>query len=229
MGILSNNNLNGANDILQDFYFPTSKKALIIFVRNPELGRCKTRLAKAIGDVAALEVYKLLLQHTANISKNVDADKYVFYSETIQNNDLWDEPIFRKKLQKGLDLGERMCHAFQALFEMGYEKVAIIGSDLIDLDTKTIDLAFSQLDHFDYVIGPALDGGYYLLGMNHLYLKIFENKHWGTDTVLADTLNDLKNTSVFHLKELNDIDTFDDLKQHRQFQKFYSNQHDQTY
>ena len=226
MGILSNNNLNGDNHILQDFYLPTSKKALIIFARNPELGKCKTRLAKTIGDEAALDVYKFLLNHTADISKQVDADKYVFYSENIQKNDLWDDVIFRKKLQKGNDLGERMLNAFNELFQMGYEKVAIIGSDLLELDAETINLAFSQLDHFDYVIGPAQDGGYYLLGMKHLYLKLFENKAWSTSTVLTDTLNDIKNSKVHLLKELNDIDTFEDLKKHGQLKKFYSKHYD---
>lgn len=226
MGILSNNNLNGDNDLLQDFYFPTSKKALIIFARNPELGKCKTRLAKTIGDQSALDIYKFLLQHTADISKKAIADKYVFYSESIQKNDLWDDAIFRKKLQKGHDLGQRMLNAFHELFQMGYEKVAIIGSDLLDLDTDTIDLAFSQLDHFDYVIGPAMDGGYYLLGMKHLFLQVFENKIWSTSTVLQDTLNDLKNSNVHLLKELNDIDTFEDLKQHEALKTFYSKHYD---
>ena len=108
MGILSTKSTAGDNEESFNFHFPTSKKALIIFTRNPELGKCKTRLAKTIGNENALEVYKYLLNHTASISKNVTADRYVFYSENIINEDLWDSNIFRKKLQKGDDLGQRM-------------------------------------------------------------------------------------------------------------------------
>src|SRR5690606_1495224 len=110
-------------DRIADFHFPTSKKALIIFVRNPELGKCKTRLAKTIGDEAALEIYKRLLLHTANVSKGIVADRFVFYSETIQKKDIWDETFFRKKLQSEGDLGMKMETAFLELFQIGYEKV----------------------------------------------------------------------------------------------------------
>lgn len=221
MGILSTKETDGDNEMIQDFHFPTSKKALIIFTRNPELGKCKTRLAKTIGDEGALEIYKYLLQHTATISKDIKADRYVFYSETINKEDLWDTGIFRKKLQKGEDLGARMQNAFAELLELGYEKVAIIGSDLLDLDAKDVNQAFEQLDHHDVILGPAQDGGYYLLGMKHLYPKLFSNKHWGSSTVFTDTIQDLQNVDVHLLKELNDIDTFEDIKDYPQLQKYY--------
>ncbi|OBX26839.1 glycosyltransferase [Gelidibacter algens] len=203
-----------------DFHFPTSKKALIIFTRNPELGKCKTRLAATIGDENALEVYKFLLNHTAHISKDIKADRYVFYSENIKKEDLWESGVFRKKLQIGPDLGARMQNAFSELLEMGYEKVIIIGSDLLDLNSELVNDAFSQLDSNDVVIGPALDGGYYLLGMKNLHPNIFENKTWGTETVLKDTKNDLQNSKLHLLKELNDIDTFEDMQQYEQLKKF---------
>ncbi len=222
MGLFSTKETDGDNEMATDFHFPTSKKALIIFTRNPELGKCKTRLAKTIGDENALEIYKFLLKHTADISKNISADKYVFYSENIKKEDLWEPSIFRKKLQKGTDLGERMHHAFQELFEMGYEKVAIIGSDLLDLDAELVNNAFAQLDFHDLVIGPAKDGGYYLLAMKNLYDKIFSNKDWGTSSVLKNTLNDLQNSNVHLLKELNDIDTFEDITHYEQLKKFYT-------
>lgn len=224
MGILSKKHTDGDNEINYNFHFPTSKKALIIFARNPELGTCKTRLAKTIGNENALEVYKYLLNHTATISKNIKADRYVFYSEKISNDDLWDANSFRKKLQNGDDLGQRMQNAFSEVLEMGYQKVIIIGSDLLDLNAELVNNAFAQLDFNDVVIGPATDGGYYLLGLKNLYHTIFKNKEWSTASVLKDTLNDLQNTKVHLLKELNDIDTFEDMKQYEQLNKFHSKQ-----
>ena len=225
MGILSTKHQDGDNEVNYNFHFPTSKKALIIFTRNPELGKCKTRLGKTIGDKNALEVYKFLLNHTASISKDIKADRYVFYSENIKNEDLWDSGLFRKKLQKGDDLGERMANAFAELLEIGYEKVVIIGSDLLDLDADLVNTAFAQLDFNDSVIGPALDGGYYLLGLKNLYHNLFKNKAWGTSSVLKDTLNDLQSSKIHLLKELNDIDTFEDMQHYKELTKFY-NPHD---
>ena len=221
MGLISTKETDGDNEMATDFHFPTSKKALIIFTRNPELGKCKTRLAKTVGDESALDIYKYLLKHTAVISKEIKADRYVFYSEKIIKEDLWDSNIFRKKLQKGDDLGERMLNAFSELFEMGYEKATIIGSDLLDLNSELMNDAFSILDHNDLVIGPAKDGGYYLLGMKNLYPNLFIHKDWGTSTVLKDTLTDLQNSNVHLLKELNDIDTFEDMQQYSELEKFY--------
>ncbi|MGB3607660.1 MAG: TIGR04282 family arsenosugar biosynthesis glycosyltransferase [Psychroserpens sp.] len=197
------------------------KTALIIFTRNPELGKCKTRLAKTLGDQSALDIYKYLLQHTANITKQISADRYVFYSEEINHDDIWSAAHFKKKLQKGNDLGERMHHAFEALLHSGYEKVIIVGSDLLDLTTTIIEEAISKLDIHDVVLGPAEDGGYYLLGMKTLHSAIFKNKAWGTETVRNDTLANLKNKDVSLLKPLNDIDTFDDMKHYNVLKPFY--------
>lgn len=220
MGLLSKKNTND-NEMVFDFHFPTSKKALIIFTRNPELGQCKTRLAKTIGDEAALKIYTYLLQHTAQVSEPVRADKYVFYSETINKNDLWNTDVFRKKIQNGTDLGTRMENAFTELLGLGYEKVMIIGSDLLDLNQQHLEIAFEQLTQHDVVIGPSKDGGYYLLGMKRIHSNIFRNKAWGTETVLKDTLNDLHNIDVELLEELNDIDTFEDMKHYKQLEQFY--------
>lgn len=199
-----------------------TKNALIIFTRNPELGKCKTRLAKTLGDQAALNIYKHLLQHTAHVATHVPASRYVFYSEEINTNDIWSSDVFVKKLQQGIDLGERMHNAFKELLDLGHEKVVIIGSDLLDLNTTIIEDAFDTLDHHDVVIGPAEDGGYYLLGMKTLYKNLFKNKAWGTQTVRQDTLKDLQNSNVSLLKELNDIDTFEDMKHYDQLKTYYN-------
>lgn len=204
----------------RDFYFPTSKKALIIFTRNPELGKVKTRLAKSVGDESALEIYKFLLKHTVAITKNLNVDKYVFYSENIHREDIWDPEIFRKKLQTGTDLGEKMQNAFSELFEMGYEKVLIVGSDIFELGQSDIENAFEVLQTTETVIGPATDGGYYLLGMKELNATIFQNKNWGTATVLEETLADLRQKKYVLLEERNDVDYYQDIKEIDAFQQF---------
>ncbi|OUS03549.1 glycosyltransferase [Flavobacteriales bacterium 33_180_T64] len=198
-----------------------TNNALIIFTRNPELGKCKTRLAKTLGDQSALDIYKYLLQHTANVAKKVQTNRYVFYSVEINQNDIWSTNNFIKKLQKGHDLGERMHNAFNELLHLGHEKVVIIGSDLLDLNAELIEHAFQKLDHNDVVIGPAEDGGYYLLGMKSMQQDVFKNKAWGTETVREATIKNLQNSNVYLLKELNDIDTFDDMKHYDQLKPFY--------
>ncbi len=220
MPLLSSNNTDGDNEMDFDFHFPTSKKALIIFTRNPELGKVKTRLAKSVGDESALEIYKFLLKHTVSITQNLNVDKYVFYSETIHRDDFWNPDIFRKKLQTGTHLGQRMENAFAELFGMGYEKVLIVGSDIFELEQKDIENAFTVLDTTETVLGPATDGGYYLLGMKAPNAKIFQNKNWGTNTVLEETLADLNPTKYVLLEARNDVDYFEHIKEIDAFQQF---------
>ncbi|MDO1501541.1 TIGR04282 family arsenosugar biosynthesis glycosyltransferase [Winogradskyella maritima] len=197
-------------------------KALIIFTRNPELGKCKTRLAKSVGDQEALNIYKHLLQHTSNVAKMVDANRYVFYSEDIQQNDLWDNAYFSKALQEGNNLGERMGNAFKMLFEKKYKKIIIVGSDLLDLNAELIRDAFNKLEENQAVIGPAEDGGYYLLGMTRLIEKVFKNKEWGTDTVYNDTVSDLMLDNLSILETLNDIDYLEDLAPYADFNYLFN-------
>lgn len=186
---------------------------IIVFVRTPELGKVKTRLAKSIGDRSALNIYKILLMHTATVLRDLSFDKVVYFSEKIENNDFWENSLFEKKIQKGADLGERMHQAFDTAFDKGYKKVLILGSDLFDLTSSLITSAFEALDSYDISIGPSLDGGYYLLGMKKLHPEVFKNKKWGTDSVLENTLKDLRKQNIKHLKVLNDIDTLEDLQQ----------------
>ena len=196
------------------------KNLLLVFTRNPELGKVKTRLAKTVGNATALKIYTFLLKRTRDIAIKVSADKAVYYSVKVRENDIWDASIFQKHQQVGEDLGIRMLHAFKNGFKAGYEKVIIIGSDLYDLTSETIENAIIALENNEVVIGPAEDGGYYLLGMNSLEEKIFKNKDWGTETVRKDTLEDLKDKKVFLLGELNDVDVFEDIEHHPAFQTF---------
>jgi len=196
------------------------KNLLLVFTRNPELGKVKTRLAKTVGNATALKIYIFLLKRTRDIAVKIAADKAVYYSVKIRENDIWDASIFQKHQQVGEDLGIRMLHAFKNGFKAGYKKVIIIGSDLYDLTSETIENAIIALENNEIVIGPAEDGGYYLLGMNSLEEKIFKNKDWGTETVRKDTLEDLKDKKVFLLGELNDVDVFEDIEHHPAFQTF---------
>lgn len=199
------------------------KNLLLIFTRNPELGKCKTRLAAKVGDITALEIYTFLLEHTHNITKEVRAAKEVHYSEEIWENDIWENTHYHKKAQQGKDLGERMLNAFNEGFEAGFENIIIIGSDIYDLSSDDINTAFKELLKTDFVLGPAEDGGYYLLGMTKIKASLFNNKAWGTNTVLKATLNDLKNESVKLLKIKNDVDLYEDIQNIEAFQPFLKN------
>jgi len=199
----------------------TSKNLLLIFTRNPEFGKVKTRLARDIGHQAALDIYKFLLAHTAKICTPLDTEKAVYYSEEIPNDDLWNATVFQKKKQVGEDLGERMQNAFAEGFNLGYSKIIIIGSDLYDIETKDLEQAFKVLNNHEIVIGPAEDGGYYLLGMKQLHPKLFKNKNWGTATVLQDTINELKKSNYKLLEKRNDVDLYSDIKDHPAFIPFF--------
>jgi hypothetical protein len=194
---------------------------LIIFTRNPEPGKVKTRLAKDVGDIAAFKIYKFLLEHTVSVTGNLAVSKEVYYSETIPQNDIWRSKAYDKKLQQGEGLGKRMKNAFEEGFKNGYQNIIIIGSDLYDLQQEDLEKAFQLLQEKDAVIGPATDGGYYLLGMNQLFPEVFEDKEWGTSSVLEDTLKDLKGKNIALLEARNDVDYYSDIKDHKDFQQFF--------
>ena len=200
----------------------TNKNLLIIFTRNPELGKVKSRLAKDVGNETALAIYKDLLQHTHDIALEVNADRFLYYSEAIHNNDMWKETNFHKFVQQGEDLGIKMLNAFKDGFKAGYSNIAIIGSDILELKSDQITQAFNEIESHDVVLGPALDGGYYLLGLSKLIEPLFKNKAWGTETVLKSTLSDLAemNQSYKLLSELNDIDYVSDIKDSNMILKY---------
>jgi len=195
-----------------DFTLARTKNLLLIFTRNPELGKGKRRLAATVGDKAALDIYTFLLEHTVKITNTLYAEKTVYYSEEIWEKDIWDTAIYKKKVQSGVDLGDRMANAFLDGFNNGFDKIIIIGSDMLDLNKEDLEHAFKTLDANDYVVGPAEDGGYYLLGMKKYNADLFANKTWGTDTVLADTLNTLEGKKTALLAVKNDVDYYEDIK-----------------
>jgi uncharacterized protein len=189
------------------------KNGLIIFVRNPVLGKVKTRLAATLGEEKALSIYQKLLLHTKSVAGEVIAEKKIFYADDINTNDIWNG--YRKEQQYGNDLGERMKNAFSVFFESGYKKVCIIGSDCYDLTSKIINEAFEKLNTHEIVIGPAQDGGYYLIGMKISLKNVFEDIQWSSNQVFSQTkkLIEANHYSYTLLPILNDIDEESDLPQ----------------
>ena len=193
------------------------EKALIIFARNPVLGKVKTRLAATIGNEKALDIYKTLLAYTADICSKLACSRFVFYADGISKKDSWNDDWFVKYQQQGEDLGERMQQAFELVFQQGYKKVLIIGTDCFELNSGIIEQAFESLEQYNAVIGPSADGGYYLLGTTIFYPFLFDNKPWSTDGVFVATTNDLSanHISYFTLPVLHDIDTEADWNQYK--------------
>ncbi len=189
-----------------------STNLLIVLAKNGELGKVKTRLAKSIGDQQALEVYNYLFNYTERvIQRLVNCDVHVYFSDRILEENYRG---YSKFVQTGNDLGERMCQAFKNGFELGYERVLGIGTDLPDLTVEIINKAINALEDRDLVFGPATDGGYYLLGMKQCHSCIFENKRWSTENLLQVTLDELREQkfTIHLLESLNDIDTYEDFK-----------------
>jgi uncharacterized protein len=198
----------------------TNNDSLIILAQNPEKGRVKERFAKEIGEEQALVVHHKLLLYTKEITKRLNAHKSVYYSDFVDNNDLWDNMIYDKHLQQGLDQGEIMTDSFTQAFAIGKERVVIIGTDCMELESYMIKEAFAVLESNDVVIGPSKNGGYYLLGMRKFLPTLFEGKSWLSPDLLMDTILDLKkmNAKYYLLKTLSDIRTTSDLSQLSKFQ-----------
>jgi rSAM/selenodomain-associated transferase 1 len=192
------------------------EKHLIIFIKNPEVGKVKTRLAQAIGEEQALFVYRDLLDKCRTETSLIQANRHLFYASTIDFEDEWEKGVYQKHLQSEGDLGKRITAAFREVFSQGEgpKKVLIIGSDCYDLSRETMEEAFQLLDKSDLVLGPANDGGYYLLGMKSFNAQLFEGIDWSTEKVLEQTLSRAKTSKwkVEMLIELVDLDTIEDLE-----------------
>ncbi len=191
-----------------------SNSLLMIFVKNLIPGMVKTRLAKDIGIDKALDVYNELVLHTHKITKKIEVDKAIYYSEYVELEDIWDSGDYKLTSQKGFTLGDKMHNAFEEAFE-SYKKVVIIGSDCYDLNSKIIKTSLEILEENNVVVGPAKDGGYYLLGMSKFFPQLFADKAYSTENVLKELLEEAENLqlSVYQLPVLNDIDTLEDLNE----------------
>jgi rSAM/selenodomain-associated transferase 1 len=195
-----------------------SENLLIIFVKNMILGKVKTRLAHVIGKEGAYQIYGELVKITERETQKVNSDRRIYYSDTIANSK-WEND--QKFIQKGIDLGERMKHAFEEGFIEGYQNIIVIGSDLPSIDQEIIEKGFQKLRNNDVVFGPAEDGGYYLLGMSKMIPSVFENKPWSQSNLLTLTLEELSEQGAAFdiLETMNDIDTYEDLIKSNFYQK----------
>ncbi len=184
---------------------------LLIFVKNPILGKVKTRLAKDLGTRVALAVYADLLQQTRKIAEEAQVDIELYYSDFIPEQDVWSDLNCNKNLQAPGDLGARLMKAIES---QKTGKLVVIGSDCYDLSARHIQEAFQALEKNELVLGPANDGGYYLIGMKQGDSDYFKAISWSTEKVLSQTLAiaNKKNSQVYLLEELIDLDTFEDLK-----------------
>lgn len=144
-------------------------------------------MAATVGEEKALRVYQALLGHVRQEALAVAAARYLFYSDFIEKKDGWPPQDFIKRKQHGHGIGERMSNAFEQVLQR-HEKVVLVGSDLPQLSAAILKEAFEKLEGSDFVIGPALDGGYYLLGMKTYEPGVFQNIEWSTPRVFAETI-----------------------------------------
>jgi rSAM/selenodomain-associated transferase 1 len=203
----------------------TKGKALILFSKYPEKGAVKTRLAKDLGDIFTLELYKCFLADILENSKRVDAEIFIITTppdNKKSGNYCWGEGYICLT-QEGSDIGSRMYNAFCEVCGQGYRKIVLIGGDIPELYSAYIDEAFQRLDEYDMVIGPCVDGGYYLIALrnDNIDYKIFSGISWSTSLVLGQTFYNARqiNMTCYFLPKLRDIDTADDLKH------FYTRRH----
>lgn len=200
-----------------------TERALIIFIKNPQLGKVKTRLAATIGKEKALLVYEYLLKHTRNITEKLDASKYVYYSDIIDDKDEWDVEKYHKKIQnQTIDLGLKMAEAFREMIANNHSKILIIGSDCLELTQEILEKGFEKLIDNEVVIGKANDGGYYLIGFNfqkigercaEVLTTMFLNKQWSHSNVSNEAIENIRklNLKYAEMPELNDIDEEKDI------------------
>ncbi|HTR44387.1 MAG TPA: TIGR04282 family arsenosugar biosynthesis glycosyltransferase [Thermodesulfovibrionales bacterium] len=196
----------------------TDTLSILLFVRTPEKGRVKSRLAADLGDEMALVIYKSFLLDILAMLRNGPHPftLCVYPPDSGEALADWLGPSFTYVAQEGNDLGEKMKNAFARSFSGGTEKAVLIGSDIPDLAIAVIDEAFRSLDTCDAVIGPASDGGYYLIGFrrDRFLPGVFEGILWGTESVFGKTLGlfHAADLSVHVLPQRHDIDTADDLQ-----------------
>jgi len=194
-----------------------NSSCIILFVKSPERGKVKSRLASAIGEDKALDIYRAFIHDiTGTLKKGNHPITIAFYPEDSEEAVVkWLGRDFEYLTQKGKDLGERMENAFAHSFSR-YQRVVLIGSDIPDLTSAVMDEAFSALEKKDAVIGPASDGGYYLIGFrkDSFLPDIFHEIVWGADSVYRETLKIFEKAGhrIHILPEWKDVDTLDDLR-----------------
>ncbi len=192
-------------------------QVIALFVKPPIPGQVKTRLASDIGDEAACSIYRRLADHVMQQIKVSGFPLALFFDgEESLLPDSWQQAAQYCIQQQGADLGDRMAAAFRYLFTGGADRVVLVGSDIPGIDAAYLQQAIALLHSHDLVIGPALDGGYCLIGFNRhsCTVTVFQQIPWSTDQVLKRTLAAAESSglSIGMLPALRDIDTLDDLQ-----------------
>lgn len=196
---------------------------ILVFARAPQPGKVKTRLAAQIGDEAAAKLYAAMLQDTLGVAQKAahetNCEVVLCYTpdDALAPGDYSLANFWQgeKLLQRGNDLGAKMRHALQKCFDEGANRVVIIGSDKPDLEVSTLQTAFEELEGHDVVFGPALDGGFYLIGSRAPLLpRLFDKVTWSHDSTLQTVLANAKKLhyKVSLLPEGADVDEENDLQ-----------------
>jgi hypothetical protein len=191
---------------------------ILVFVKYPEKGKVKLRLSRDLDEDVVLRLYRCFVQDTLSTIKKIDVPFFICFhppdsQSKIQN---WLGYTLLFLPQKGNNLGERMKNSFTDVFAKGFEKVILIGSDSPDLPIDYIKQAFTLLQTKDVVLGPTIDGGYYLIGFRTTTFtpNVFEEIHWSSRLVFQETSMKIQQAhrSVGLLPVWSDVDTFADLK-----------------
>lgn len=191
---------------------------LLIFVKYPEPGKVKTRLAKNIGLESAAALYREMAETIIyDLSKLTDYAKIIFFDPPERKEDVMRWLKFNGLSfipQGGNSLGEKMSNAFRHAFSRGADRAVVIGTDCPQISTQTILEAFEKLKTSEVVIGPSYDGGYYLLGLRRFIQEVFKDIDWGTNRVLDQTIKRLRDNGINPecLETLRDVDTIEDLR-----------------
>jgi rSAM/selenodomain-associated transferase 1 len=195
-----------------------TKHCLIVFVKSPEAKGVKSRLASAVGELKTRQLYRHFVEDLLDSLDRGDYRLKIFFypPERLHTVAGWLGHDRSYEPQTGGDLGERMKNAFEKCFSEGFDRSILIGSDSPDLPREIIEEGFAALTSGDAVIGPACDGGYYLIGFRSAtFLRdTFSGIPWSTEDVLKSTLAilDKKGLKVTVLPTWRDIDTYEDLK-----------------
>lgn len=191
------------------------ERALILMTRVPIAGETKTRLMPNLSGKQCIALHEACLKDLVHIQKKLQLPTFIYYSGKLTDKFIRMFPNGVKFIpQVGKDLGARMAHAFSQTLKL-HKHVIMIGADVPNLGVPCFEKAFNALeDKNDLVIGPALDGGYYLLGMNTYHPKLFRGISWGGSKVLEKTLEHAqgKGLSYSLLEIMRDLDRVEDLK-----------------
>jgi rSAM/selenodomain-associated transferase 1 len=184
------------------------KAALIILVHDSVPCTVITGKVNTISETESVVVRHQLLLHTQHITMPLPADKFLFLNEDGKDNSIWTNTGYIKRMRRGRSAGEIMMHAFSTIFSLGYSEVVAIGSDSIETEINHLEQAFDYLSNYDVVIGPAQEGGFYLLGMKKMQPSLFKQKAWNTPVLLEQMLIDIAKLNLnYHLLQvLSDVD-----------------------